>query len=133
MLSGNNVGFRRSVVDDTGLQAQNQTTSGQSTKKLFKAIEFQGADNESITPEEVLNHFQQALQEGENINEFDEGGFTPLMSIANSYVTSGYGQAALEKMAKLLIQKRSININVQSKQPIYEERQKKDSRGYHKC
>ncbi|WP_265015296.1 hypothetical protein [Wolbachia endosymbiont (group B) of Camptogramma bilineatum] len=40
MLSGGNVDFRRRVVNDAGLRAQNQTTSGQSTKKLFKAIQF---------------------------------------------------------------------------------------------
>ncbi len=43
---------------------------------------------------------------------------TPLMSIVNVCAVSGDGQATLEKMAKLLIQNRSININAQSKQSV---------------
>nr|CAH7713375.1 unnamed protein product [Callosobruchus chinensis] len=117
MLSRSNVGFRRSVVNDTGLRAQNQTTSGQSTTKLFKAID-----------EENLGDFEQALTEGANVNAFNEEGMTPLMSIASIYIASN-NQPALEEMAKLLIQKRSININAQSKQPVYKEIQKKDRFG----
>uniref|UniRef100_A0AAU7YLJ3 Ankyrin repeat domain-containing protein n=1 Tax=Wolbachia endosymbiont of Oeneis ivallda TaxID=3171168 RepID=A0AAU7YLJ3_9RICK len=114
MLSRSNVGFRRSVVNDTGLH---QTTSGQSTTKLFKAI---GDEN--------LEDFKQALAESEDINAFDEEGTTPLMSIASIYITSN-NQPALKEMAKLLIQKRSININVQSEQPVYKEEHKRDRFG----
>ena len=88
----------------------NQTTSrqlDQPTQKLFKAI-----DNEN--PEA----FKQALKEGADVNAFDKEGMTPLMSIVNVCAVSGDGQAALEKMAKLLIQNRSININAQSKQSV---------------
>ncbi|MDE5060073.1 ankyrin repeat domain-containing protein [Wolbachia endosymbiont of Drosophila aff. chauvacae BK-2020] len=88
----------------------NQTTSRQldePTQKLFKAI-----DNEN--PEA----FKQALKEGADVNAFDKEGMTPLMSIVNVYPVSGGGQATLEKMAKLLIQNRSININAQSKQSV---------------
>ncbi len=88
----------------------NQTTSRQldePTQKLFKAI-----DNEN--PEA----FKQALKEGADVNAFDEEGMTPLMSIVNVCAVSGDGQATLEKMAKLLIQNRSININAQSKQSV---------------
>ncbi|WP_353287832.1 ankyrin repeat domain-containing protein [Wolbachia endosymbiont (group B) of Gerris lacustris] len=118
MLSRNNVDFGRRVVNDTALRAQNQTTSGQSTTKLFKAID-----------DENPGDFERALAEGANVNEFDKEGFTPLMSIANSYVASSDGQAALEKMAKLLIQKRIININAQSEQPVYKEEHKRDRFG----
>ncbi|WP_341813786.1 hypothetical protein [Wolbachia endosymbiont (group B) of Germaria angustata] len=118
MLSRSNVGFRKSAVNNTALRAQNQTTSGQSTTKLFKAID-----------EENLGDFERALAEGANVNEFDKEGLTPLMSIANSYVASSDGQAALEKMAKLLIQKRIININAQSEQPVYKEEHKRDQFG----
>ncbi|WP_265017752.1 MULTISPECIES: ankyrin repeat domain-containing protein [unclassified Wolbachia] len=88
----------------------NQTTSRQldePTQKLFKAI-----DNEN--PEA----FKQALKEGADVNAFDKEGMTPLMSIVNVCAVSGDGQATLEKMAKLLIQNRSININAQSKQSV---------------
>ncbi|WP_265042540.1 ankyrin repeat domain-containing protein [Wolbachia endosymbiont (group A) of Sphecodes monilicornis] len=88
----------------------NQTTSRQldePTQKLFKAI-----DNEN--PEA----FKQALKEGAGVNAFDKEGMTPLMSIVNVCAVSGDGQATLEKMAKLLIQNRSININAQSKQSV---------------
>lgn len=89
------------------------------TQKLFKAI-----DNEN------LENFKQALIEGADINAFDEEGMTPLMSVINAYIVSSDGQPTLETMAKLLIQNRSIDINAQSKQPIYREKQKKDRRGY---
>lgn len=117
MLSRSNVGFRSSVVNNTGLRAQNQTTSGQSTTKLFKAID-----------DENLGDFERALAEGADVNAFNEEGMTPLMSIANIYNASN-NQTALKDMAKLLIQKRSININVQSEQPVYKEIQKKDQFG----
>ncbi len=115
MLSGSNVTFERRFVNG---RAQNQTTSEQSTTKLFKAID-----------DENPGDFERALTEGANVNAFDKEGLTPLMSIANSYVVNGYVQAALEKMAKLLIQKRSININVQSEQPVYKQEHKRDQFG----
>ncbi|WP_264686438.1 TomO hydrophobic C-terminal domain-containing protein [Wolbachia endosymbiont (group B) of Rhopobota naevana] len=117
MLSRSNVGFRRSVVNDTGLRAQNQTTSGQSTKKLFKAIQFQGTDDERVTPEEALNHFQQALQEGADVNAFNEEGMTPLISII--YDLSAGSETEEEKeyqsMIRLLLLHRSIDVNIQKK------------------
>ncbi|BAO99588.1 ankyrin repeat domain-containing protein [Wolbachia endosymbiont of Cimex lectularius] len=79
------------------------------TKKLFDTID-----------DENLEDFKQALAEGADVNAFDEEGMTPLMSTANAYITSN-DQPTLEKMAKLLIQNRSININAQSKQAISEE------------
>jgi ankyrin repeat protein len=87
------------------------------TKKLFKAIE-----------DENLENFKQALREGANVNAFDEDGLTPLMSLANIYITSN-NQPILKKIAKLLAQEKNIDINAQSKQPIYEQRQKKDHYG----
>ncbi|WP_374699348.1 hypothetical protein [Wolbachia endosymbiont (group A) of Limnophora tigrina] len=117
MLSRSNVGSRRSVVNDTGLRAQNQTTSGQSTKKLFKAIQFQGTDDERVTPEEALNHFQQALQEGADVNAFNEEGMTPLISII--YDLSAGSETEEEKeyqsMIRLLLLHRSIDVNIQKK------------------
>ncbi|MDX5507639.1 MAG: hypothetical protein O7149_03400, partial [Wolbachia endosymbiont of Hylaeus sinuatus] len=95
----------------------NQRTLDESTQGLFEAI-----DNEN------LEAFKQALKEGADVNAFDEEGMTPLMFTANIYITSN-NQPTLEKMAKLLIQNRSININAQSKQPVYEERQKRDRHG----
>ncbi|WP_407511632.1 hypothetical protein [Wolbachia endosymbiont of Trichogramma kaykai] len=112
-----NVDFGRGVISDVGLRAQNQTTSGQSTTKLFEAIY-----------DENLGDFERTLEEGANVNTFNEEGMTLLMSIANIYNVSN-NQTALKDMAKLLIQKRSININVQSEQPVYEKRQKKDDQG----
>ncbi|MCM1001886.1 hypothetical protein DM84_01295 [Wolbachia pipientis] len=87
------------------------------TKKLFDAID-----------DENLEAFKQALVEGADVNAFDEAGMTPLISIANAYITSN-NQPTLEKMAKLLIQNSNIDINAQSKQPVYEERQKRDQLG----
>lgn len=87
------------------------------TKQLFKAID-----------DENLEAFKQALAEGADVNVFDEEGMTPLMSTASAYITSN-DQPTLEKMAKLLIQNSNIDINAQSKQPVYEERKKKDSQG----
>lgn len=117
MLSGGNVDFRRRVVNDAGLRAQNQTTSGQSTKKLFKAIQFQGTDDERVTPEEALNHFQQALQEGADVNAFNEEGMTPLISII--YDLSAGSETEEEKeyqsMIRLLLLHRSIDVNIQKK------------------
>lgn len=70
MLSKSNIDFRRASVSSTALRAQNQTTSEQSTTKLFKAID-----------DGNIEDFERALAEGANVNAFDEGGFTPLMSI----------------------------------------------------
>ncbi|MBA8753058.1 MULTISPECIES: ankyrin repeat domain-containing protein [Wolbachia] len=101
--------YRGDGINTNGYR-YNQTTSRQldePTQKLFKAI-----DNEN--PEA----FKQALKEGADVNAFDKEGMTPLMSIVNVCAVSGNGQATLEKMAKLLIQNRSININAQSKQSV---------------
>ncbi|MDR1139741.1 MAG: ankyrin repeat domain-containing protein [Rickettsiales bacterium] len=87
------------------------------TKKLFQAID-----------DENLEDFKRALAEGADVNAFDEEGMTPLMSTANAYITSN-DQPTLEKVAKLLIQNSNIDINSQSKQPVCEERQKRDSQG----
>lgn len=62
MLSGSNVTFERRFVNG---RAQNQTTSGQSTTKLFEAID-----------DENLGDFERALAEGANVNAFDKG-YTP--------------------------------------------------------
>lgn len=97
MLSRSNVGFRRSVVNDTGLRAQNQTTSGQSTKKLFKAID-----------DENLGDFERALAEGANVNAFDKG-YTPLMTI----IMNGDDSPTHLKMMTLLLQHQSLKINAQ--------------------
>ncbi|WP_434732445.1 ankyrin repeat domain-containing protein [Wolbachia endosymbiont of Zygogramma bicolorata] len=107
--------------DNTASQARNPTTSRQlseSTKQLFEAI-----DNG------YLEGFKQALKEGGDVNAFDEEGMTPLMSIVNVYVVSGDKQPTLEKMSKLLIQNSNIDINAQSREYVYEERQKKDEFG----
>lgn len=84
------------------------------TKKLFKAID-----------EGNLENFEQALRDGANVNVFDQEGCTPFMSLANVY-TIGSGQFTLIKMAKLLVQYKNIDINIQSRQPVYEQRQKRD-------
>ncbi|MGL9718264.1 MAG: ankyrin repeat domain-containing protein [Wolbachia sp.] len=81
----------------------------ESTKQLFEAID-----------DENLEDFKQAITEGADVNAFDEEGMTPLMSITNIYITSD-NQPALKEIAKLLIQRRNIDINAQSKQVISEE------------
>ncbi|WP_438456469.1 ankyrin repeat domain-containing protein [Wolbachia endosymbiont of Kerria lacca] len=97
MLSGSNVDFRRRVVSDVGLRTQNQTTSGQSTTKLFKAID-----------DENLGDFERALAEGANVNAFDEG-YTPLMTI----IMGGDDSPTNLKMMTLLLQHQNLNVNIQ--------------------
>ncbi|BET33686.1 ankyrin repeat domain-containing protein [Wolbachia pipientis] len=97
MLSGSNVDFRRRVVSDVGLRTQNQTTSGQSTTKLFKAID-----------DENLGDFKRALAEGANVNAFDEG-YTPLMTI----IMGGDDSPTNLKMMTLLLQHQNLNVNIQ--------------------
>ncbi|WP_264719413.1 ankyrin repeat domain-containing protein [Wolbachia endosymbiont (group B) of Eucosma cana] len=99
-------------------------STSEATKKLFKAIEFQNASGERITPEEAWNHFQQALKEGANVNAFEDG-VTPLMCIASAFVTSSNEeQQSLELMAKLLVQHKKIDVNIKSKQAVIERRPK---------
>lgn len=97
MFSGSNMDFRRSVVGDTALRTQNQTTSGQSTTKLFKAID-----------DENLGDFERALAEGANVNAFDKG-YTPLMTI----IINGDDSPTHLKMMTLLLQHQSLKINAQ--------------------
>ncbi|WP_250296375.1 TomO hydrophobic C-terminal domain-containing protein [Wolbachia endosymbiont of Oedothorax gibbosus] len=103
---------------NTGYNQKTPEPLDEPTQKLFKAIE-----------NENLEGFKQALKEGADVNAFDGEGMTPLMSIVNACATSGDGQPTLEKMAKLLIQNSSIDINAQSREYVYEERQKKDRHG----
>lgn len=99
-------------------------STSEATKKLFKAIEFQNASGERITPEEAWNHFQQALEEGVNVNAFEDG-MTPLMCIASAFVTSSNEkQQSLELMAKLLVEHKKIDVNIKSKQAVIERRPK---------
>lgn len=104
-------------------------STSEATKKLFKAIEFQNASGERITPEEAWNHFQQALKEGANVNAFEDG-VTPLMCIASAFVTSSNEeQQSLEPMAKLLVQHKKIDLNIKSKQAVIK-RKPKEHDGY---
>ncbi|WP_253303439.1 TomO hydrophobic C-terminal domain-containing protein [Wolbachia endosymbiont of Phyllotreta cruciferae] len=96
-----------------------QRTLDAPTQKLFKAI-----------GEENLEAFKQALEGDADVNAFDEEGMTPLMSIARACDVTYGRQPMLEKMAKLLIQNSSIDINARSREYVYEERQKKDSQGH---
>lgn len=99
-------------------------STSEATKKLFKAIEFQNASGERITPEEAWNHFQQALKEGANVNAFEDG-MTPLMCIISAFVTSNNEEHQyLELMAKLLVQHKKIDVNIKSKQAVMERRPK---------
>jgi len=109
---------RTSIADNNMFGRTTPEPLSAPTQKLFQAID-----------DENLEDFKQAVAEGANINAFDEEGMAPLMSIVNGYAVSSYGQHTLEKMAKLLIQNRSININARSKQHVYKERQKRDSQG----
>lgn len=97
MLSQNNVDFGRRVVSDVGLRAQNQTTSGQSTTKLFKAID-----------DENLGDFERALAEGANVNTFNEEGMTPLISIINNLSSGSGAEKEYQSMIRLLLFHRSI-------------------------
>ncbi len=94
MLSGSNVTFERRFVNG---RAQNQTTSGQSTTKLFEAID-----------DENLGDFERALAEGANVNAFDKG-YTPLMTI----IMNGDDSPTHLKMMTLLLQHQSLKINAQ--------------------
>ncbi|WP_264336726.1 MULTISPECIES: hypothetical protein [unclassified Wolbachia] len=99
-------------------------STSEATKKLFKAIEFQNASGERITPEEAWNHFQQALKEGANVNAFEDG-MTPLMCIISAFVTSNNEEHQyLELMAKLLVEHKKIDLNIKSKQAVIERRPK---------
>ncbi|MFT4314207.1 MAG: ankyrin repeat domain-containing protein [Wolbachia pipientis] len=99
-------------------------STSEATKKLFKAIEFQNVSDKNIAPEEAWNHFQQALEEGANVNAFEDG-MTPLMCIASAFVTSSNEeQQSLELMAKLLVQHKKIDVNIKSKQAVIERRPK---------
>lgn len=99
-------------------------STSEATKKLFKAIEFQNASGERITPEEAWNHFQQALKEGANVNAFEDG-MTPLMCIISAFVTSNNEEHQyLELMAKLLVEHKKIDVNIKSKQAVMERRPK---------
>lgn len=99
-------------------------STSEATKKLFKAIEFQNVSGERIAPEEAWNHFQQALEEGANVNAFEDG-MTPLMCIASAFVTSSNEeQQSLELMAKLLVEHKKIDVNIKSKQAVIERRPK---------
>lgn len=97
MLSRNNVDFGRRVVSDVVLRAQNQTISGQSTTKLFEAID-----------EENLGDFERALEEGANVNVFDKE-YTPLMTI----IINGDDSPKNLKMMTLLLQHQNLNVNIQ--------------------
>ncbi|WP_264375621.1 ankyrin repeat domain-containing protein [Wolbachia endosymbiont (group B) of Sphaerophoria taeniata] len=100
-------------------------STSEATKKLFKAIEFQNASGERITPEEAWNHFQQALKEGANVNAFEDG-MTPLMCIISAFVTSNNEEHQyLELMAKLLVEHKKIDLNIKSKQAVIERKPKK--------
>lgn len=104
MLSRNNVDFGRRVVSDVVLRAQNQTISGQSTTKLFEAID-----------EENLGDFERALEEGTNVNTFNEEGYTPLMSIITNLSGSSEAEKEYHSMIRLLLFHRSIDVNIYEK------------------
>ncbi|MHC3897653.1 UNVERIFIED_CONTAM: hypothetical protein LBW93_01830 [Wolbachia endosymbiont of Nasonia longicornis] len=104
MLSQNNVDFGRRVVSDVGLRIQNQTTSGQSTTKLFKAID-----------DENLGDFERALAEGANVNTFNEEVMTPLMSIITNLSVDSGAEKEYQSMIRLLLLHRSIDVNIQEK------------------
>lgn len=106
MLSQNNVDFGRRVVSDVGLRTQNQTTSGQSTIKLFKAID-----------EGKLGDFKRALAEGADVNAFNQEDMTPLMSIINdlSAGSNTEEEKKYQSMIRLLLFHRSIDVNIKEK------------------
>ncbi|MGY5878165.1 ankyrin repeat domain-containing protein [Wolbachia endosymbiont of Nasonia giraulti] len=101
MLLGSNVDFIRGIVSDTGLRTQNQTTSGQSTTKLFEAID-----------DGNLGDFERALTEGANVNAFNEEGYTPLMSIINNLSSGSGAEKEYQSMIRLLLFHRSIDVNI---------------------
>ncbi|BET29607.1 MAG: ankyrin repeat domain-containing protein [Wolbachia endosymbiont of Ephestia elutella] len=101
MLSGSNVTFERRFVNG---RAQNQTTSGQSTTKLFEAID-----------DENLGDFERALAEGVNVNAFNEEGMTPLISIINNLSSGSGAEKEYQSMIRLLLLHRSIDVNIHEK------------------
>ncbi|MFP3027322.1 MAG: ankyrin repeat domain-containing protein, partial [Wolbachia sp.] len=104
MLSRSNVDFGRRVVSDVGLRAQNQTTSGQSTTKLFEAIY-----------DENLGDFERALEEGANVNTFNEEGMTPLISIISNLSSGSGAEKEYQSMIRLLLLHQSIDVNIHEK------------------
>jgi len=101
MLLGSNVDFRRRIVNDTGLRTQNQTTSGQSTTKLFEAIDGENPGD-----------FELALAEGANVNAFNEEGVTPLISIINNLSAGSETGKEYQNMIRLLLLQQSIDVNI---------------------
>ncbi|MGL9757520.1 MAG: TomO hydrophobic C-terminal domain-containing protein [Wolbachia sp.] len=101
MLSRSNIDFRRTSVNSTALRAQNQTTSEQSTTKLFKAID-----------DENLEDFKRALAEGANVNAFDKESMTPLISIITNLSVSSGKEKEYQNMIRLLLLQQSIDVNI---------------------
>ncbi|MFP3015705.1 MAG: ankyrin repeat domain-containing protein [Wolbachia sp.] len=90
--------------DNTASQPQNSTTSRQlsePTQKLFKAIN-----------DENLEAFKQALEEGANVNKFDEEGMTPLISIAINLSAGFKTEKEYQNMIRLLLLHQSIDVNI---------------------
>ncbi|WP_410542878.1 ankyrin repeat domain-containing protein [Wolbachia endosymbiont of Tetranychus urticae] len=106
MFSANNVAFERRFVNG---RTKNQITSGQlsaSTEKLFKAID-----------DENLGDFERALEEGADVNAFNEEGMTPLISIIDDLSAGSETEEEKEyqSMIRLLLLHRSIDVNIQEK------------------
>ncbi|GFQ76495.1 ankyrin repeat domain-containing protein [Trichonephila clavata] len=90
--------------DNTASQPQNSITSRQlsePTQKLFKAIN-----------DENLEAFKQALEEGADVNAFDEEGMTPLISIAINLSAGFKTEKEYQNMIRLLLLHRSIDVNI---------------------
>ncbi|WP_353282055.1 DnaJ domain-containing protein [Wolbachia endosymbiont (group A) of Aleiodes leptofemur] len=92
--------YLTSLMLETNSQVKYETTLN-ATRQLFNAI-----DNAN------LEEFQQALNNGADVNQFNNQGYTPLMRVIDRH--SNNHENVLLEMAKLLVRHEDIDINIQS-------------------
>lgn len=97
MLHGGN----RTSTAGYGYNQRTPEPLDEPTQKLFKAID-----------DENLEAFQQALEEGANVNKFDEQGMTPLISIVNNLSAGSKTEKEYQNMIRLLLSHWSIDVNI---------------------
>ncbi|MDR0773561.1 MAG: ankyrin repeat domain-containing protein [Wolbachia pipientis] len=97
MLYGGN----RTSTTGYGYNQRTPEPLDEPTQKLFKAID-----------DENLEAFKQALEEGADVNAFDEGGMTPLASIVTNLSASSRKEKEYQIMIRLLLLHRSIDVNI---------------------
>ncbi|WCR53490.1 MAG: hypothetical protein PG981_000512 [Wolbachia endosymbiont of Ctenocephalides orientis wCori] len=76
-----------------------------SKERLFSAID--NAD---------LKEFAAALENGADVNAFDDVGNTPLMNIISAWAIDGDNEEMYKGMVDLLLSSTNINVNVQNRE-----------------